>query len=1048
VSGDGLTTGNNSGRPHVYRGVGGGGGGGLRFEVLGPLRVTRDGAEIVLPRRRQRLVLARLLADVGEVVSAKRLMAEIWGCRVPATGTGPLRTNVWELRGLLGEDTGAGGDRVPTAGVVVSRRGGYALAVDRDQVDSARFEDLLTAATAPAGDPQSRLARVEAALELWRGPAFGELAGEPALQVEGARLDQLHLSAQEVRAGLLLDLGRHEQVAAELGEVARANPERERLWGSLMVALYRCGRQGDALRCYQEARSRLVDAIGVEPGPELRQLEQAILRHDPALEPRSPPPPVASGRGRHNLPRPLTSLVGRGAERRAVAEAVGQARLVSLIGPGGCGKTRLAVAVAEDVLSRFAGGVRFVDLSSAPAPGAVPGMVAAELGGVSPDDDEVLLVLDSCEHLAGPVADYVSQLLEGTARLRVLATSREELRLPGETVHRVAGLGLPSTGDDRPFLGSDAVELFVRRGAAALSDFAPGAGGLDLIARICRRLDGLPLAIELAASLVGTLPVAEIARRVDGSYSVLDDLPRRGLSRHRSLGAAIDWSFDRLDGSTQELFVQLGVFAGSFTLTAVEAVAAGSAGRRPLLPGLGSLVRASLLEQVAGPEGVERYRMLQTVREYAVDRLHQRADVALLRARHARWVADFAAEADLGMRGPASAGWRAQVEAELPNARAALQWAMAGDDVELALRIVASLRWFLSRLGPPDDLGRRFDRRLSRQPDLSPPLRLGLLTTAAMAALLGGDSDRAGRQGREAVAAARALGDDRHLAIALVTCAGAALGLGDVAGVGEHLDEAHSLCDRLGDRWGLAWVLVGRAHLAQRAGRSHEARRCMEDALDVFRGLGDLHSQVVPLGSLALLALDAGKPQAAIELASEAQRTVTVLEYDDARHAASAVLGLAELAAGHPVPARDLLLASLRQLRPDRSNAFVSFDLEGLAALAATIGNLEAAAKLLGLAQRVCLAGRTNPTPAWDAAVAGVLGTVRRWLGPEATQRFLQQGRRLDVGDAVALAEAATSRLPPLPSARERTRQGPEELVYDDEQTSTSSGDSVSNPRA
>jgi predicted ATPase/DNA-binding SARP family transcriptional activator len=1034
-------------------------------------------------------VLARLLVDVGRVVSAERLMEDIWGSSASADGTGALRTNIWELRKLLRTSAVGNGETAPTgAEVIVRRDDGYALVAARDQVDSSCFEELLSKGRAAAPtDPDRAVAHLEAALDLWRGPAFGDLAGELPLQVAGARLDQQRVAAEELRAQLLLDLGRHEQVAAELGAVARAHPERERLWAVLMTALYRSGRQGEALRNYQEARASLVETIGVEPGPALRQLEQAILRHDPGLDWRpglAPPngdqprtgttgapasttdepsggeggvsttdgpaaggptavaaptrdrpdrggpmsvrapttddpdaggPAGGAGAPRHNLPRPLTGLVGRAAERDAVAEVLERCRLVSLVGPGGCGKTRLAIAVAEDLAPRFPGGVWFVDLAGASGEGSVGGVVAAALGREpgpgSPEDDETLLVLDNCEHLVSPVADYLARVLDGAPNLRVLVTSREELRVTGETVCRLAGLGLPSPHGDGPFLGSEAVELFVRRGAATLAGFAPGAGTLELIARICRRLDGLPLAIELAAPLVGTLPVREIAQRVEERCSLVTDTPRRGRARHQTLGAAIDWSFDLLESPVQELFVQLGVFAGSFTVPAAKAVVGGAAsptGARAVLDGLGALVRASLLERVASHDGVERYRMLEPVREQAVDRLEALADADELWARHAGSIVDFAAAADRGMRGPRASRWREHAEDELPNVRAALQWAMAHDEVEVALRILSSLRWFLARLAPTDELARWLDTCMAGAEELAAELRLSLLTTSGMVSVLQVDHDRAGRLGREAAAAARGLHDDHQLAIALISSASAALASGDLPDSRRHLDEAHELCARLGDRWGLGWVLAGRAMVSYTTGRTDDARRRMEEALDNFRAVGDLHSQVVPLGSLALYALDVDERELALDLASEAVRTVTVVEYDHARHAALSVFGLAELSAAHPVAARRLLLCGLRELQPEQDSAFLSLDLEALAFLAVAVGSFDVAARLLGLAQQRRLSHRV-PTPKWDTIVASVVDVTRRGLGPERAEQALQQGRQMTLDDAVAIAEAGTT---------------------------------------
>lgn len=1018
----------------------------LEIRVLGPLTVLRSGSEVPLGGPRQRLVLALLAVAVGRAIPAERLVDEIWGEDAPSTGTGPLRTYIWQLRRLLEPGTepaqappgGSDGEVDEATGVLVSRSGGYLLDIDRGQVDSVCFERLFmdSRAAAASGQPELALARLEEASSLWRGPAFGDLAAEPAVQPEAVRLEQLRVGARELRADMLLTTGQHLQVADELGGLARVHPERERLWAMLMTALYRSGRQGDALRCFQEARATLVEDMGLEPGPELRKLEEAILRQDPELDWQPPPGPplrVAAGEAEDrsgplsSLPRHLTSFIGRGAERAEVAAALARSRLVTLHGTGGCGKTRLALAVAEDVSAGFPQGVWFVDLSAVADPALVARAVAEPLGVGGDrsvqveqvcrriDDEQVLLVLDNCEHLIEPAAELVEVLLDRCPALRILTTSREELRIAAETVWRVPALSLPddSRGDrsgegESPLAASEAVQLFVERGRSALPGFAPTGEALETVAQICCRLDGIALAVELAAALVGSLPVRDIAARLDDHLCLFAEGRRQGAERHRTLRATLDWSFDLLDEPSRKLFVRLGVFVGDFTLEAAEKVAGTEPDFLAVARGLGHLVRTSMVTCVAGTGGAERYRLLETIRQYAREKLEQCEDAEEVHRRHGLYYADLATEADRHVHGPGAAEWLARLISELPNLRAAVAWAISHDEVEVGLRLIGSLNWYVARMNLLEETSQWLDAWLPRRENLAPELQLKALMSASSVAFTRGDFSRTGELGEEVIAIARQHEWPDDLATALMMRGGAAVYQGDAGRAEECFEEAHLLFDRLGDRWGMAWTLMAWGMGSRRVGDLARARGQLAEALGIFRGLDDRHGQVLPLVNLALVAQAGGQTDEALARATEAAELAATVGERPQQHVSVCVLGRVELSLGNFQRARELLVCSIRDFPGAHHYNMLAIALEGMARLASFAGYQEDAVALLAFTKtarerrKIALpAGREQERDEW-------LENARAQIGPERIEREVSRGQAMQIDEAIRLAEART----------------------------------------
>jgi predicted ATPase/DNA-binding SARP family transcriptional activator len=575
----------------------------MEFRILGPLEVDDGTGPVRIPGAKERALLADLLVHAGRVVSADRLIDDLWGDQPPGNPANTLQGRVSALRRALG----------PVAGVLVTRPPGYLLELDHEQVDAARFDRLVAEARRSAARDSPDAARqLDEALALWRGPALAEFADQPWAQAEAARLEELRLVAVELRAEVGLAAGRHSELVGELEALVAAHPHRERLRARLMLALYRSGRQADALRVYQETRAVLAEELGIDPSPELQRLHRGILTQDPSLDgaaavPATPPP--------RNLPERLTSFVGRELELSEVGKLVEQHRLVTITGPGGAGKTSLAVELARQLGDGWPDGVWLVELAALRDPGLVPEAVIAALGiGEEPGvasgplaapverlaefvrDKGLLLVLDNCEHLAGACAELVERLLRGAPGLKVLATSREVLGVPGEVRWPVPPLAVPEDAVAAEALaGFDAVRLFAERARMADPDFVLDADSGPAAAELCRRLDGMPLAIELAAARVRVLPTRELAARLHDRFRLLTGGARTADPRQRTLRATVDWSWELLEEPDRRLFRRLAVFAGGWTLDAAEAVCAGDGvAADDVLDGMVRLVDRSL----------------------------------------------------------------------------------------------------------------------------------------------------------------------------------------------------------------------------------------------------------------------------------------------------------------------------------------------------------------------------------------------------------------------------------------------------------------------
>ncbi|MFL6074847.1 MAG: AfsR/SARP family transcriptional regulator [Mycobacteriales bacterium] len=619
----------------------------MRFGVLGPVAVWTSGGDPVRVRERKvRALLADLLVHAGRPVPASRLIDDIWGEELPGNPTNTLQIRVSQLRRAL-EAAEPGG-----RALVVSQPPGYLLRAEPDAVDADRFRALATRARATA-DPRARAALLADALALWRGPAYADVADLPFATAAILRLDEERLVALEEHAEARLELGEHHQLVGELADLVARHPLRQRLRAVHLRALARAGRPGEALASYADLRGRLADELGLDPSAELAALHQAILRQDADLAAGTGAAPVPAGA----LPAPLTELIGREGAVRRLRARLESARLVTLTGPGGVGKTRLAVETAREHGDED-GDAFFAELTALDRASAadVAGVVATALGlpAGGPEvlagavrDRRLLLVLDNCEHVVEAAAEFSDRLLRAAPRLRVLATSREPLGVFGEQVWAVPPLELPEPDADPEVAEkATAVRLFVARAAAADPGFALTAGNAGAVVAICRRLDGIPLALELAATRIRGLGVHDLAARLDDRFRLLAGGGRGAPARQRTLQAVIDWSWELLTEPERAVLRRLAVAADGCTLRAAEAVCAGGEVATGDVPDLlARLVDRSLAVRADGTAGA-RYRLLETVRAYCLDRLREAGELADTLARYAGYYGGLARHAE------------------------------------------------------------------------------------------------------------------------------------------------------------------------------------------------------------------------------------------------------------------------------------------------------------------------------------------------------------------------------------------------------------------
>jgi predicted ATPase/DNA-binding SARP family transcriptional activator len=676
----------------------------VQIGLLGPFEVrTDDGAVADLPGARLRALLIALALEPGRVVSKATLIDWIWGEQPPADAANALQRLVSRLRKALPE------------GLIEGHPGGYRLTVEPDVVDAVRFERLIGQARDAEGSRRVRLLRE--ALALWRGAAMADVGHQDSEALDAAvtRLDRLRLAALEDRFDAELDLGHGAELVAELTDLVAAHPVRERLVAALMRALAAAGRDTEALFAYEGTREALADLLGVDPSPELSAVHVALLRGELGRREEN---------RKTNVRAELTSFVGRDADVAAVRELIGEHRLTTLIGPGGSGKTRLATETARTLLDGLPDGIWLVELAAIGAGGDVAQAALAGLGlrdallGSSPSADpvdgfvaairdrETLLILDNCEHVIESAAVFADRVLGECRRLRILASSREPLGITGEALWQVEPLALPNAGPGASPVdieSSPAVQLLRDRASAVRKDLGDDARTVSTMARICRALDGMPLAIELAAARLRTMTIEQLASRLDDRFRLLTSGSRTALPRHKTLRAVVDWSWELLTEAERVVLRRLSVFSGGTSLEAAERVCAASpveqAAVKPddVLELLTSLAEKSLLVTEGNrthDDGVLRYRMLGTIKEYAADRLAEAGETGLARQAHLGYFIDLAESAEPHLRRAEQLAWLARLEADHDNIGAAMRGAIAAGEAQAAMRLAAAAGWY------------------------------------------------------------------------------------------------------------------------------------------------------------------------------------------------------------------------------------------------------------------------------------------------------------------------------------------------------------------
>lgn len=844
----------------------------MQVALLGPLEVRRDGEVVAVPGARVRALLARLALDAGREVPREALIDAIWDGDEPGDAAHALQALVSRLRRAVGRAAVVGGTT------------GYALA--GAAVDAAVFERL-----ARAGD-------VDGALGLWRGPALADVPERFAREA-AARLEDLRLGLTADRIAAALDAhGAGPALVAELDELAAGHPLNERLAALRLRALAAAGRQADALEAYERVRVRLDQELGAVPSAELQAAQLAVVSgpsapgptaHDAVARPAHAPAPR-----RTNLRAGVTSFVGRDEEVARIGRLLDDHRLVTLVGPGGAGKTRLAGEVAGRRLATTPDGVWMAELAAVRDPADVGAGVLGALGlrearllsdggaAVMPVAGDavshlldvlagrrIVIVLDNCEHVIDAAAVLADRLLAHCPGLRIVATSREPLGIAGEHLAPVPALGLPPAGATAAeALTFPAVRLFADRAAAARPEFAVDAATVGAVVEICRRLDGQPLALELAAARLRSLPVGQIASRLDDRFRLLTGGSRAALPRQRTLRAVVDWSWDLLSGPERLLARRVAVFPAGVTPESAAAVCAGAGLDALDVPDLlAALADRSLLQLGDG-----RYRMLETLREYGTERMQEAGELAAVRDAHARHFAALADRADARLRGPEQLTWFRQLQADRDNVMAGLRRLVETGDAARAVSMAVSLASYFWLAGTPNEAlaAMRLVAPLEGDADL-----LDRLIVETIVRVAGSEREPAdfAAEARAIVVRFAALdlsrrpaavavlpvlawfADDADLALELFDRAAAhddawvqatvplalaqwAENEGDVPAMRARFEEARAAFGALGERWGLAATLTGLSGVAMLEDDLETAATTLEEARRLLADLG------------------------------------------------------------------------------------------------------------------------------------------------------------------------------------------------------------------
>lgn len=891
----------------------------LSLEVLGPVRARIDDHLVALGGSKQKALLALLLTRPGKTYPTDELIDALWHDEPPDGAATTIRSYVSRLRSALEGEAS-----------VAATAAGYALEVDPASIDAVGFEHEVRAADDALRDGRLREAAdgLKRALGLWRGRPFGELADDGPLRVESDRLEELRLHAVERQLEAEIALGRAAEVVDTADALTRQFPYRERLWQLLMLGLYHSGRQADALDAYRRARTQMDEQLGIDPSPDLQALEGAILRHEVASVGVSAKP--------DRLPPQLTRFVGRAAEIEHLQAQMKQTRLLTLVGVGGVGKTRLALELARGSLELEPDWRVFVDLAPVGDADEVLRVVAHALDvrhqlgqplSASITDEigttRLLLLLDNCEQALEGAALLADILLAACPNVRIVATSRMPLGVDGEVDYAVQPLALPSAdATEDEIAQSEAVQLLFERSHSGTSGANANATAVAAAARICRDLDGLPLAIELAAARSRSLSLPEIASHLDDRFRFLVSWRRVSSARHQTLRQAMDWSHELLAAGDREMFEAVCVFNGGFNLSAAIAVSGSTTD--DAVDRIARLVDASLvMAETAQPE--TRYRMLETVREYGLALLAEHGRTGAVRDRHASYFAELAETAEPELTGAEQAHWFSRLELEHSNLLAALDYLERRNDDEALLQFAIALTRFWYVRGYLEEARHRLERALAATTGADAALRRRALTAVASISLLQGDYEAATVFAEASLEAARETGEARLVANGLSNLGSIRLAAGDRERAGKLLAEAVDLAQTIDDTRIRALALNNLADYELTVGAYERAEPHFSESLELLRARGDTANVARSLFNLGAVALRLNRLD---EAESRLRESLGMSrQVDDKEDMCWALVGLAALASARQHGERAaILLGAAEQLLTEMGAAFKAFE--------------------------------------------------------------------------------------------------------------------------
>jgi predicted ATPase/DNA-binding SARP family transcriptional activator len=980
----------------------------LRVCLLGPVAVLGDdGQPVDIGGPRARALLARLAVAPGRVVGTDELIDAIWDADPPAAPGNAVQALVSRLRRAL------------PGTPLRAQAHGYLLDLPADAVDAARFEALVARARAERA-PEAALPLLREAEALWRGPALADLAGLSFAAPLTARWAELRLSAAEQRLTAELALGRADAVLPELEQLVTAHPLREPLCLLQVRALARLGRPAEALAAYERCRDQLADELGLDPSPALQAEQLAVLRGEVQA------PAAERARDGGALRTPLTSFRGRDRELASVGALLDAGRLVTLLGPGGAGKTRLALEAAHRRRSAVPDGVWWVELAPVADARQLPAAVLAAVGqregtslGQVPTlveasqrlqeifaGRQALLVLDNCEHLVGAVAGFADDLLAHCPGLQVLTTSREPLAVPGEAVLPVGPLEVPAD-DDPAAAGSPAVRLFADRAAAVRPDFAITAATLPAVLEVCRRLDGMPLALELAAARLRSLGIAQIAARLDDRFQLLTGGSRVALPRHQTLRAVVEWSWDALSDRERAVARRLSVFVGGATLDAAEEVC-GEPGW-DVLAAVSGLVEKSMVlavEDGDGPGGV-RYRMLETIRAYAAERLTGAGERDAVEAAQTAWCLRLVDELDPQLRREGQLAALARLRAEHDGLLAVLQRAITAGDGDVAVHLGARLAWFWLLSGQQAAAGKWLAQAVAL-PGGTPGQRALCQAFSAM-----GHAETT--DWRAALPALRAVSElpPEHTyrsdePLGALAWAIAAVFAGEFRSLGEL-----SLLEDHPDPWVVATAHSMRTQVAENQGQLDGLQEGLLQAYEEFSRLGDRWGRSFTGAALGQLAMVDGDAGAAVDRLTESLELAEQLGTTDDVPMMRVRLAMACALAGDTDRAEAEVADVLGQL--DRDGGSLSRAMAETAAggLALLSGRLEEAERRQARALEHVRAASGGPPQLEAMVLAGTAAVlaVRAEQDPATAPAGLAEAHRL-LAAALRLAVESAGDMP------------------------------------